>query len=73
LSVILLRQINAFISDLGSVIDMDAISGTKISLGADPLGGAGVHYWGPMAERYGLNLTVVTEAVAPTFRFMTVD
>ena len=42
-------------------------------LGVDPLGGAGVHYWGPIAERYGLNLTVVNEAVDPTFRFMTVD
>ena len=45
----------------------------SISLGVDPLGGAGVHYWGPIAERYGLNLTVVNEAVDPTFRFMTVD
>jgi phosphoglucomutase len=45
----------------------------KLSLGVDPLGGAGVHYWGPIAERYGLNLTVVNEVVDPTFRFMTVD
>ena len=52
---------------------MDAIRGAKISLGVDPLGGAGVHYWGPIAERYGLNLTVVNETVDPTFRFMTVD
>jgi phosphoglucomutase len=65
--------LNAYISDLGNVIDMDAIRIAKISLGVDPLGGAGVHYWGPMAERYGLNLTVVNEAVDPTFRFMTVD
>ncbi len=65
--------LNAYISDLGSVIEMDAIRGSKISLGVDPLGGAGVHYWKPMAERYGLNLTVVNEAVDPTFRFMTVD
>jgi phosphoglucomutase len=63
----------AYTSDLGNVIDMDAIRGAKISLGVDPLGGAGVHYWGPIAERYGLNLTVVNEAVDPTFRFMTVD
>ncbi len=60
-------------SDLANVIDMDAIRAAKISLGVDPLGGAGVHYWGPIAERYGLNLTVVNEAVDPTFRFMTVD
>jgi len=65
--------LNAYVSDLGTVIDMDTIRGTKISLGVDPLGGAGVHYWGPIAERYGLNLTVVNEAVDPTFRFMTVD
>jgi phosphoglucomutase len=65
--------LNAYISDLGNVIDMNVIRGAKISLGVDPLGGAGVHYWGPMAERYGLNLTVVNAAVDPTFRFMTVD
>ncbi len=65
--------LDAYTSDLGNVIDMDAIRGAKISLGVDPLGGAGVHYWGLIAERYGLNLTVVNEAVDPTFRFMTVD
>ncbi len=65
--------LNTYIADLANVIDMDAIRGAKISMGVDPLGGAGVHYWGPIAERYGLNLTVVNEAVDPTFRFMTVD
>jgi phosphoglucomutase len=65
--------LDTYVSDLGNVIDMDAIRCAKISLGVDPLGGAGVHYWAPMAERYGLNLTVVNEAVDPTFRFMTVD
>ena len=65
--------LNAYIADLANVLDMDAIRGTKISLGVDPLGGAGVHYWEPIAERYGLNLTVVNKAVDPTFRFMTVD
>ncbi len=65
--------LNAYVADLANVIDMDAIRGAKISLGVDPLGGAGVHYWGPIAERYGLNLTVVNEEVDPTFRFMTVD
>ena len=54
-------------------IDMEVIRGAKIRLGVDPLGGTGVHYWGPIAERYGLNLTVVNKAVDPTFRFMTVD
>jgi phosphoglucomutase len=65
--------LTAYISDLGNVLNMDAIRGAKIGLGVDPLGGAGVHYWGPIAERYGLNLTIVNEAVDPTFRFMTVD
>ncbi len=65
--------LGAYVRDLDSVIDMDAIRGAKIELGVDPLGGAGVHYWGPIAERYGLILTVVNEAVDPTFRFMTVD
>ncbi len=65
--------LNAYIADLANVLDMDAIRGAKISIGVDPLGGAGVHYWGPIAERYGLNLTVVNNAVDPTFRFMSVD
>ncbi len=52
---------------------MQAIRSAKISLGVDPPGGTGVHYWGPIAERYGLNLTVVNQAVDPTFRFMTAD
>ncbi len=63
----------AYVQDLGNVIDMDAIASADISLGVDPLGGAGVHYWGRIAERYGLNLTVVNDAIDPTFRFMTVD
>ncbi len=65
--------LNAYIADLANVLDMDAIRGAQINMGVDPLGGAGVHYWGPIAERYGLNLTVVNEAVDSTFRFMTVD
>ena len=65
--------LNAYVSDLDKVIDMEAIRGANISMGVDPLGGAGVHYWGPIAERYGLNLTVVNDAVDPTFRFMTLD
>ena len=65
--------LNAYVSDLGNVLDMAAIRGANISMGVDPLGGAGVHYWAAIAERYGLNLTVVNEVVDPTFRFMTVD
>jgi len=67
------EYLTPYITDLANVVDMDAIRGAKISLGVDPLGGAGVHYWEPIAERYGLNLTVVNEAIDPTFRFMTVD
>jgi len=65
--------LGAYVSDLGSVLDMEAIHGANIRMGVDPLGGAGVHYWPRIAERYGLNLTVVNETVDPTFRFMTVD
>ena len=65
--------LNTYVDDLGNVVDMDVIRGANIRLGVDPLGGAGVHYWKPIAERYGLNLTVVNGAVDPTFRFMTVD
>jgi len=65
--------LSAYISDLANVLDMDSIRGAKVNIGVDPLGGAGVHYWGPIAERYGLNLKVVNEVVDPTFHFMTVD
>jgi len=65
--------LNTYISDLVNVIDMNSIRDAKISMGVDPLGGAGVHYWGPIAERYNLNMTVVNGVVDPTFRFMTVD
>jgi phosphoglucomutase len=65
--------LNAYVNDLGSVLDMDTIRGANLRMGVDPLGGAGVHYWGRIAERHDLNLTVVNEAVDPTFRFMTVD
>ncbi len=65
--------LNAYVADLANVIDMDVIRDAKIAIGVDPLGGAGVHYWEPIAERYGLNLTVVNDVVDPTFRFMTVD
>ena len=67
------NYMNAYVSDLVNILDMDAVRGAKLHLGVDPLGGAGVHYWGRIAERYGLDLTVVNDAVDPTFRFMTVD
>ncbi len=65
--------IGPYVMDLGNVLEMELIRGSRLSLGVDPLGGAGVHYWARIAERYGLNLTVVNEEVDPTFRFMTVD
>ncbi len=65
--------LNAYVSDLGNVLDMDAIRGAGIRMGVDPLGGAGIHYWAAIAERYGLDLTVVNDEVDPTFRFMPVD
>jgi phosphoglucomutase len=65
--------VNAYVRDLDQVIDMAAIRGESIRMGVDPLGGAGVHYWTPIAERYRLHLSVVNDVVDPTFRFMTVD
>jgi phosphoglucomutase len=62
-----------YVKDLAGVLDMDAIRGARLSLCADPLGGAGVAYWPRVAETYGLNLTIQHDAVDPTFRFMSVD
>ncbi len=62
-----------YVGDLSSVIDMDAIRSAGVRIGADPLGGASVAYWGEIGERYGLDLTVVNPDVDPTFRFMTLD
>ncbi len=65
--------LNAYVNDLGNVIDMPAIQSAGLRLGVDPLGGAGVDYWAPIAERYHLDLTVVSDVVDQTFRFMSVD
>jgi phosphoglucomutase len=65
--------LNTYVADLVNVLDMDVIRGAPIRLGVDPLGGAGVHYWGPIADRYHLNLTVLNDEVDPTFRFMSLD
>ena len=62
-----------YVDDLKNIIRMKEIAGAGLSIGADPLGGAGVAYWDPIAERYGLNITVVNRRVDPTFSFMTVD
>jgi phosphoglucomutase len=65
--------LNTYVEDLASVIDMDVIRGSHVRMGVDPLGGAGVHYWARIAERYHLDLSVVNDAVDPTFRFMSLD
>ncbi len=65
--------LDAYVSDLGNVIDTEVIRGAKINMGVDPLGGAGVHYWAAIADRYRLDLSVGNEEVDPTFRFMTLD
>ena len=65
--------LSAYVSGLGDVIDMEAIRGSNISLGVDPMGGAGVRYWEAISERHELRLTVVSTEVDPTFRFMTLD
>jgi len=62
-----------YIEDLKNVIDLETVSYSGMTFGVDPLGGAGVHYWAPIAERYKLNLKVVNEGIDPTFRFMTLD
>jgi phosphoglucomutase len=62
-----------YVDDLENIIDVKAIRDSGIRIGADPLGGASVHYWQAIGERYGLNLTVVNPSVDPTWRFMTLD
>ena len=62
-----------YTDDLGTVIDMAAIRGAGVRIGIDPLGGAGVHYWDRIIERYGIDATIVNNRVDPTFRFMSVD
>jgi phosphoglucomutase len=63
----------AYVEDLGAVVDLEAVRGAGLRLGADPLGGAAVDYWAAIAERYRLDLEVVNDAVDPTFRFMPLD
>ena len=65
--------LSAYVNDLASVVDMDAVRAACLSLCADPLGGAGIAYWGRIAEKYGFPLTVEHDHADPTFRFMTVD
>ena len=65
--------LNTYVADLGNIVDFDLIRSAGVRLGVDPLGGAGVHYWAPIAERYQRDLTVVSAEVDPQFAFMTVD
>jgi phosphoglucomutase len=65
--------VRPYVDDLRNVIDVEAIRGAGLKLGVDPLGGAGVHYWGPINDAYGLGIEVVNPDVDPTFSFMTVD
>jgi phosphoglucomutase len=65
--------LTAYVDDLRQVIDFGAIRDAGLRVGVDPLGGAGVHYWGRIAERYGIDLTVVSAEIDPTFSFMTLD
>ena len=65
--------LNTYVADLVNIVDLDVVKKAGLNLGVDPLGGAGVHYWGAIGERYGLELSVLNTEVDPTFRFMTVD
>jgi phosphoglucomutase len=65
--------VGTYVADLAAVVDMDAIRGAGLKIGVDPLGGAGVAYWRPIAERYGVALEVVNDAVDPAFGFMSLD
>ena len=67
------NYVGSYVSDLGSVVDMEVIRSAKLKIGVDPLGGAGVAYWQPIVERYGFDVEVVNKAVDPTFRFMSLD
>jgi phosphoglucomutase len=65
--------LNSYVRDLGNIVDLRSIAAAKVHMGVDPLGGAGVHYWAAIAESYGIDLTVVSDVVDPTFSFMTLD
>jgi phosphoglucomutase len=65
--------LGAYVGDLAQIVDMDMIRFSGLKLGIDPLGGSGVAYWQPTAERYGLNIEIVNPSIDPTFRFMPLD
>jgi phosphoglucomutase len=72
-SVHLHDYIGPYVSDLGNIVDMALIKSSGVNIGIDPLGGAAVHFWQPIVERYGIKASVVNDLVDPTFRFMTAD
>jgi len=72
-SVHLHNYITPYVADLESVLDLALIKSANVRIGIDPLGGAAVHFWQPIIERYGINATVISDVVDPTFRFMTAD
>jgi phosphoglucomutase len=65
--------ISPYVADLGNIVDMELVKSSGVKIGIDPLGGAAVHFWQPIIERYGIKATIVNDAVDPTFRFMTAD
>ncbi len=65
--------VSAYVDDLGSVVDLEAVKSAGLRVGVDPMGGAGVGYWNAVRERYGIDIEIVNEVVDPTFRFMTLD
>jgi phosphoglucomutase len=65
--------VSPYVADLGNAVDMALIKSSGVKIGIDPLGGAAVHYWAPLIERYGIDATIVNDVVDPTFRFMTAD
>jgi phosphoglucomutase len=65
--------ISPYVSDLGNIVDMALIKSSGVKMGIDPLGGAAVHFWQPIVDRYGIKATVVNDLIDPTFRFMTAD
>ena len=65
--------ISPYVADLGNIVDMELVKSSGIKIGIDPLGGAAVHFWQPIIERYGIKAAIVNDAVDPTFRFMTAD
>jgi phosphoglucomutase len=65
--------INHYVDDLENIIDMKSIAKAKVRIGVDPMGGSGIHYWEPIAKKYGLDITLVNPEVDPTFRFVPVD